>query len=231
MVDFLQSDPNLDGLTVQDLIDDFENSDADPDYEGYLSDLEESNREALRTVLYDLVNTQLQGVEDLELSNIADGIITADYFDTEVTAMVDQKFTPLQNTINSIVSDIQNNALFKLQSRLQTSIVNPVGELLKQIATSNNDTLPEIDTILQTIQDDYEGIDDIHQLQLNDAQMENLEKARNYMNLLKVYMTAASTLPTTNTPIGHNRTINAFAESHADRLRTPWTKLPEIEAD
>lgn len=231
MVDFLQSDPNLDGLTVQDLIDDFENSDADPDYEGYLSDLEESNREALRTVLYDLVNTQLQGVEDLELSNIADGIITADYFDTEVTAMVDQKFTPLQNTINSIVSDIQNNALFKLQSRLQTSIVNPVGELLKQIATSNNDTLPEIDTILQTIQDDYEGIDDIHQLQLNDAQRENLEKARNYMNLLKVYMTAASTLPTTNTPIGHNRTINAFAESHADRLRTPWTKLPEIEAD
>lgn len=231
MVDFLQSDPNLDGLTVQDLLNDFADRDADPNSDSYLDDLEESNKEALRTVLYDIVNSNLSGVTDLELSSLAEGMVTADNFDTEVTAIIDQKFTPIQNTINTIVSDIQNNALFKLQSKLQTSIVNPVGELLKQIAASNNDTLPEIDTILQTIQDDYEGIDDIHQLQLNDTQRENLEKARNYMNLLKVYMTAASTLPTTNTPIGHNRTINAFAESHADRLKTQWVKLPEIESD
>lgn len=230
MTDFLQSGSNLDGLTVQDLLNDFADRDADPNSDSYLDDLEDSNKEDLRTILYDIANLQLQGVTDLELLNITEGR-TTDNFDTEVEALVNQKFTPIQNTISSIVSDIQNNALFQLQSKLQTSIVNPVGELLKQIAASNNDTIPEIDSILQTIQDDYESIDDIHQLQLNDAQRESLDKARSYMDLLKVYMTAASTLPTTNTPVGHNRTINAFAQSHADRLRTPWVKLPEIEAD
>lgn len=228
--DYLANDYEASQLSLQDALDDLISQETNPDSGTFFKDLEETSKKDLKSALETVINTNIQGLADASLEEITDGLgIT--HVSAEFDRVAKSQFAPLQNSINSIISDIQNNALFQLQGKLQSSIVNPVGELLKKIASSNGDTLPEIDSILSTIQDNYDSISDIHQLLLNDAQRSDLLKAKHYMDLLKVYMTAASTLPKTNTPVGHNRTINAFAASHADKLRGTWNVLPEIESD
>lgn len=230
-IDFIENSPEMEGITLQDVIQDFLDSETDPTAYSYFEGLDESSKTAIRTAVTNIASLPFSGITDTDFTDLVNGAVTADSFATDVEAIVNQKANSQLNTASGIIADVQGNALFQLQQKLNTSIVNPVGELLKQIAASNGDVIPEIDSILQTIQDDYDGIEDVHQLQLNDAQREGLEKAKNYMDLLKVYMSAASTIPTASTPIGHNRTINMFADSHRDRLRASWTKLPEIESD
>lgn len=144
---------------------------------------------------------------------------------------VETTFNPLKNSVNAMLSDIKNNAFFKFQSKLTTGIVNPISELLSKIAATNNDTLPDIEEILNTIHDDWRNLDDVGSLELDDQQRANLEKAANYLNLLEHFIYAASTTPNINLPVGHNKSINDFAEAHAAQLRTPWEKLPEIPSD
>ena len=232
LLTYVESDPNLETLTIEEALQDLIDYENDPINNPTLFvDLEDSNRIKFKEALQNIVDTNIQGIEQVELKDVAEGMIEADMFKDEIEQESDILFKPIQNSINTVVADISNNALFKLQKKLNTKIVNPVGELLKSIAASNNDSLPDIDNILETIQNDYDGISDVHQLQLNDTQRNEIEKARDYMKLLKVYLQAASTLPSTNAPIGHNRTINMFAEEHKDKLRSQWQKLPEIDAD
>ena len=222
------NDEELQNLTLQEALDDL--NEADP---AYFGDLDTDSRESLRTAIGNFIGTGLPDVLGITVGDITGGNVTIgdSQNDIDVSAYVDTQFAPLQNTISSIVSSIRNNALFQLRDSLKADIVNPVGELLKGVAASNNDVLPEIDNILRTIQDDFSSISDFHQLQLNDAQLGDLNKAKNYIDMLKVYLYGASTVPGTVIPVGHNRTINEFAKAHADKLRGKWEALPEIDSD
>lgn len=195
-----------------------------------LDGLSDESRQAVLDSISALESTGATTVLDFTLGDINNGTVSAEML-VDLDQTVDNQFNPLLNTINNVVSNYQNNPLVKLQNKLKASIVNPVAVLLKNIAASNGDTLADVEDILDTIQDTYDNLEDAAQLILDDTQRENLEKAKHYMDLLKVYMYAASTVPTMTDPVGHNRTANKFAQTHSDKLRAPWAKLPEIDAD
>ena len=200
--------------------------------DSFLDDLDLDSKEAIVRAAQAAANSGVAGATDLDLkvlveTQAATGISTASGF----AQTVSQITSPLFNTLNSLVSSYQHNPLVELQKSLKTTLVNPVTELIKNIAASNGDTITNIEEILETVQSNFENLDDASQLILNDAQRENLEKAKHYLELLKVYMSAASTLPNSVAPVGHNKTANEFARTHSDKLRAPWQGLPEIDAD
>lgn len=133
--------------------------------------------------------------------------------------------------LDDIIQNYKKNPLFKFQEDLKKDIKNPIGELIKKVAKSNNDEIPDIDNVLNLILKDYQELKDISELELNDAQYADLEKAKNYMKMLQVYIRAASTSTDLDNPIGHNKSINEFAANHKDQLRKEWDPLPEISSD
>ena len=44
-------------------------------------------------------------------------------------------------------------------------------------------------------------------------------------------MYAASASPSSDSPFGHNRVINEYAQKHKDKLIKEWKPLPEIDSD
>lgn len=224
--DLAITDPDLESYTIQEILD-------DPDL---LAELSDDSRDKVLEELRNLAGLNLSSITGAELFAIATGDpsfdpLTAIPADPDFDAYIDTQVNPSLNTINNIAAEFARNPLVQLQNKLQTSIVNPVGELIAKIAATNGDVISNIEETLNILQNDFDNMNDISQLILDDAQEENLKKAANYMEMLQVYINAASTLPSKAQPIGHNRTINEFAQTHSDKLRNPWNKLPEIPSD
>ena len=136
-----------------------------------------------------------------------------------------------ENDLQTLVTSIKTNPIYNLSDSLKKQIKNPIGELIKRLSEKNGDEIPNIDEILDQIQDDFENIDDVNQLILDDTQMSNLKKVRDYLKLLNGFMYAASSNPDKRNPYGHNQVINAFAQTHKDTLLKEWAPLPEIDSD
>lgn len=130
-----------------------------------------------------------------------------------------------------LIKNYKERPFYKFQEELKNTIKNPIGELIKKVAESNEDVVVDVDKTLELILKDFQELKDVSELELNDAQIENLEKVKSYMKMLQVYIRAASTDSNLNNPIGHNKNINKFAEDHKDQLRKAWNPLPEIRSD
>lgn len=136
-----------------------------------------------------------------------------------------------ENQLESLLQEIKTNPIYSFVDSIQTQVKNPVGELIKSLSAKNGDEIPNVDELLDFIQEDFESIEDVNQLILDDTQMSNLQKVKDYMKLIEGFMYAASSNPDKNNPIGHNQVINAFAQTHKDSLLKEWNPLPEIDSD
>ena len=136
-----------------------------------------------------------------------------------------------ENQLNSLLSDIKTNPIYAFAESVKQTVKNPIGELIKSLAAKNGEEIADLDELLDLIQDDFENIEDVNQLILDDTQMSNLKKVKDYMKLINGFMYAASSNPDKNNPIGHNQVINAFAQTHQDKLLKEWKPLPEIDSD
>lgn len=149
----------------------------------------------------------------------------------EANNYIKQKSSIYENSLETLISEVKNNPIYNFVSQLKTQIKNPIGELIKSLSKKNGDEISNVDELLNLIQDEFEGIEDVNQLILDDTQMNNLEKIKNYMKLIDGIMYAASSNPDKNNPVGHNQVINSFAEAHKDKLIKEWNPLPEIDSD
>ena len=136
-----------------------------------------------------------------------------------------------ENDLQTLVTSIKTNPIYNLSASLNRQIKNPIGELIKRLSQKNGDEIPNVDGLLDQIQDDFENIDDANQLILDDTQMSNLKKVKDYLKLLNGFMYAASSNPDKRNPYGHNQVINSFARTHKDTLLKEWAPLPEIDSD
>ena len=136
-----------------------------------------------------------------------------------------------ENQLNTLLSDIKTNPIYAFAESVKQTVKNPIGELTKSLAAKNGEEIADLDELLDLIQDDFENIEDVNQLILDDTQMSNLKKVKDYMKLINGFMYAASSNPDKNNPIGHNQVINAFAQTHQDKLLKEWKPLPEIDSD
>lgn len=148
-----------------------------------------------------------------------------------IDAYVDSIVSAQENQLEAILADITSNPIYSLADSVKSTVKNPIGELIKSLAAKRGDDIPNVDELLDLIQDDFENIEDSGQLILDDTQMSNLIKVRDYMKLIGGFMYAAASNPNPNNPVGHNQVINAFAKTHKDKLLKEWAPLPEIESD
>lgn len=136
-----------------------------------------------------------------------------------------------ESQLGTLINDVKNNPIYNLADSIKATVKNPIGELIKSLASKNGDEIPNVDELLDLIQDDFENIEDVQQLILDDTQMNNLKKVRDYMKLIGGFMYAAASNPDKNNPVGHNQVINTFAQTHKETLLKEWKPLPEIESD
>lgn len=144
---------------------------------------------------------------------------------------VDKTVAAQENQLETILADISSNPIYTLADSIKTTVKNPIGELIKSLASKHGEEIPNVDELLNLIQDDFETIEDAGQLILDDTQMSNLIKVRDYMKLIGGFMYAAASNPNSNNPVGHNQVINSFAKTHKDKLLKEWNPLPEIDSD
>ena len=148
-----------------------------------------------------------------------------------INEYVNQTVSAQENQLETILADVMSNPIYSLASSIKSTVKNPIGELIKSLAAKRGDDIPNVDELLDLIQDDFENIEDAGQLILDDTQMSNLIKVRDYMKLIGGFMYAAASNPNPNNPVGHNQVINSFAQAHKDKLLKEWNPLPEIDSD
>lgn len=144
---------------------------------------------------------------------------------------VEEQNSVKENEIDTLLAVVTDNPIYKFSQSIRQEVKNPIGQLVKSLAEKNGDAIPNIDYLFDVLWDNYENVEDVHQLLLDDSQIEDLQKASSYLKLIDGFMYAASSNPDKHNPYGHNQVINSFAEKHSDLLRKEWQTLPEIDSD
>lgn len=171
-------------------------------------------------------------LDTLTLDRLQDGI--SSYLVTEsrrFDTAIESQMSILGNEVTSLTEGFSREPLVQFQQKLDDSLKNPLTEFLEAVAAAHGDTLPNAEKILQSLQFQFDNLDNAIDLFVNDTQREEMMKVHKYLSYVKAYFHAASATPNNKTIFGHNQTINEFAESHASTLRTPWNALPTLPPD
>lgn len=133
---------------------------------------------------------------------------------------------------DAAISDILNNPIVKLRQKLKSSIKNPILEITKELVGKvlDDKRQEDIAKTLDIIQYNYDNIDSVEDLELDSAQLQTLTMTRDALQLVTTYIYAASSEPTSENSIGHNKVINQYARNHSDKILN-FKELPEIDTN
>lgn len=165
-------------------------------------------------------------------SLIGDDTGTEDQLDSDVKSYVQTLTQSVNNEVNSLVADVGNNAIVKLHNSIQSTIKNPVIELVKSLAGKVLDKtqMPDVIDTLTKLDTNFDEVENIGELVLDSEQMKTLQNTRDALAMVATYLYAASSTPTGNNVIGHNKVMNEYAKKHSDTVQN-WEELPEIDDD
>lgn len=163
---------------------------------------------------------------------INDDIGIQDQLDSDIEAYVKNLTQSVDNEVNSLVADVSNNAIVKLHNSIQSTIKNPVIELVKSLAGKVLDKtqMPDVIDTLTKLDTNFDEVENIGELVLDGEQMKTLQNTRDALAMIATYLYAASSTPTGNNVIGHNKVMNEYAKKHNNTVQN-WEELPEIDDD
>lgn len=163
---------------------------------------------------------------------VNDDIGIQDQLDSDVESYVQTLTQSVNNEVNSLVADVGNNAIVKLHNSIQSTIKNPVIELVKSLAGKVLDKtqMPDVIDTLTKLDTNFDEVENIGELVLDSEQMKTLQNTRDALAMVATYLYAASSTPTGNNVIGHNKVMNEYAKKHSDTIQN-WEELPEIDDD
>ena len=163
---------------------------------------------------------------------VNDDIGIQDQLDSDVESYVQTLTQGINNEVNSLVADVGNNAIVKLHNSIQSTIKNPVIELVKSLAGKVLDKtqMPDVIDTLTKLDTNFDEVENIGELVLDGEQMKTLQNTRDALAMVATYLYAASSTPTGNNVIGHNKVMNEYAKKHSDTVQN-WEELPEIDDD
>lgn len=166
------------------------------------------------------------------LSLVNDDIGIQDQLDSDVESYVQTLTQGVNNEVNSLVADVGNNAIVKLHNSIQSTIKNPVIELVKSLAGKVLDKtqMPDVIDTLTKLDTNFDEVENIGELVLDGEQMKTLQNTKDALAMVATYLYAASSTPTANNVIGHNKVMNEYAKKHSDTIQN-WEELPEIDND
>ena len=170
---------------------------------------------------------------DTSISSLVnDDIGIQDQLDSDVESYVQTLTQSVNNEVNSLVADVGNNAIVKLHNSIQSTIKNPVIELVKSLAGKVLDKtqMPDVIDTLTKLDTNFDEVENIGELVLDGEQMKTLQNTRDALAMVATYLYAASSTPTDNNVIGHNKVMNEYAKKHSDTIQN-WEELPEIDDD
>lgn len=170
---------------------------------------------------------------DTNISSLVnDDIGIQDQLDSDVESYVQTLTQSVNNEVNSLVADVGNNAIVKLHNSIQSTIKNPVIELVKSLAGKVLDKtqMPDVIDTLTKLDTNFDEVENIGELVLDSEQMKTLQNTRDALAIVATYLYAASSTPTGNNVIGHNKVMNEYAKKHSDTIQN-WEELPEIDDD
>lgn len=170
---------------------------------------------------------------DTSISSLVnDDIGIQDQLDSDVESYVQTLTQSVNNEVNSLVADVGNNAIVKLHNSIQNTIKNPVIELVKSLAGKVLDKtqMPDVIDTLTKLDTNFNEVENIGELVLDGEQMKTLQNTRDALAMVATYLYAASSTPTGNNVIGHNKVMNEYAKKHSDTIQN-WEELPEIDDD
>ena len=165
-------------------------------------------------------------------SLIGNDIGIQNQLDSDVESYVQTLTQSVNNEVNSLVADVGNNAIVKLHNSIQSTIKNPVIELVKSLAGKVLDKtqMPDVIDTLTKLDTNFDEVENIGELVLDSEQMKTLQNTRDALAMVATYLYAASSTPTGNNVIGHNKVMNEYAKKHSDTIQN-WEELPEIDDD
>lgn len=168
---------------------------------------------------------------DTSISSLVnDDMGIQDQLDSDVESYVQTLTQSVNNEVNSL--GVGNNAIVKLHNSIQNTIKNPVIELVKSLAGKVLDKtqMPDVIDTLTKLDTNFDEVENIGELVLDGEQMKTLQNTRDALAMVATYLYAASSTPTGNNVIGHNKVMNEYAKKHSDTIQN-WEELPEIDDD
>lgn len=163
---------------------------------------------------------------------INDDIEIQDQLDSDIETYVKNLTQSVNNEVNSLVADVSNNTLVKLHKSIQSTVKNPIIELVKSLTGKVLDKtqMPDVIDTLTKLDTNFDEVENIGELVLDSEQMKTLQNTRDALAMIATYLYAASSTPTDTNVIGHNKVMNEYAKKHSSTVRN-WEELPEIDND
>lgn len=157
---------------------------------------------------------------------------TKEEIEQQVNNITEEVLEVFNDRLTNAIENIKNNPQIQLLINIDKQIkqINPVQQLIKNLGLKLDKNSKNLENVLQTISDDFEEIKDVEDFRLTEDQRTSFEEAQYLINLAKTYISAAATSSNYDTPIGHNKTINEFAENHKDIFQD-FTPLATIDQD
>ena len=136
------------------------------------------------------------------------------------------------NLFKQYIDSVQSDAIIGLNQELDSKVknINPVTDLVKQLALHLNVNMENIEKILQDLDTRFEQSDSIEDIVLTSAEKESFEEAVYIIKLAQAYINAAASVPNIVNEFGHNSTLNEFASNHKD-IYKDFQELPVLSQD
>ena len=136
------------------------------------------------------------------------------------------------NLFKQYIDSVQSDAIIGLNQELDSKVknINPVTDLVKQLALHLNVNMENIEKILQDLDTRFEQSDSVEDIVLTSAEKESFEEAAYIIKLAQAYINAAASVPNIVNEFGHNSTLNEFASNHRD-IYKDFQELPVLSQD
>lgn len=136
------------------------------------------------------------------------------------------------NLFNQYLDNVKSDAIIGLNQELDNRVknINPVTDLVKQLALHLNVNMQNIEKILQDLDTRFEQSDSVEDIILDSKEKESFEEAVYIIKLAQAYINAAASVPNIVNEFGHNSTLNEFASNHKD-IYKDFQELPVLSQD
>lgn len=178
---------------------------------------------------YTRVESGITSITDEEADEVVE--ITESYLNKQIKDISKQSFDGIKKLLTSnIFKDLETDPDLKALTDLEnvSFINNPVLPILKQISQKLRNSDVNIEQFLEELYQQYQNGETAREFQLTDAQMKTLEDFKQDLEMAKAFIYAASVKSSYSNPVGHNKSVNEFANNHTDIFGT-INPLPEID--
>lgn len=215
--------------TIKDLMDDLEGMDAFKWDFNENSEIGKINNQIF--TFYTQVNSGFNSLDSDQANNVVE--ITDEVIENSTNEASQHTFDTIMQTLKDQVFPMMRDdetlqALTSLEN--STFINNPVIPVVKKISRKFRGSDTNIEELLESVYQQFKGGQSGKDFQLTDIQIKQLQDSIQDLKLATAFFYAASTQPSYNGPVGHNKQVNQYVRNHKDVFGNVET-LTELPSD